>query len=273
MYYVSHRIPPPLHPHMHTHAPTHPNTHTHSLATPRFPLSLLVSLQPKKKKKITKNAHTHTHTHIITTTENHQPASEDSSSKIKIRSSTASSACERVRVGRNKEKSFKRSSELWERTAVLGVSRKVVPDKGSLNREWPVNKVLKFPPCTKKRFFTWTGMECARQSAYRKTRWQVWWQGTIKNKQKSRYLKNNPVFDWQPVKYFVLNLLPHYWIHFLNLPFQPWRQTSDWSRCETRWWLTPITTLWQCFSFFSTSGSLSSSWKRFVCLIGQALWM
>ena len=31
------------------------------------------------------------------------------------------------------------------------VSRKVVLDKGSLNRERPVTKALKFPSCTRKR--------------------------------------------------------------------------------------------------------------------------
>ena len=38
---------------------------------------------------------------------------------------------------------------------------------------------------------------------YRATRWQIWWQGTIKETEnKSGYLENNPVFDWQPVKCF-----------------------------------------------------------------------
>ena len=40
-----------------------------------------------------------------------------------------------------------------ERGAVSDVSRKVVPDKGSLNRERPVTKALKFPSCTRKCFF------------------------------------------------------------------------------------------------------------------------
>ena len=37
-----------------------------------------------------------------------------------------------------------------ERTAVSDVSEKVVPDKGSLNRERPATKALKFPSCTRK---------------------------------------------------------------------------------------------------------------------------
>ena len=32
------------------------------------------------------------------------------------------------------------------------MSRKVLPDKGSLNRERPVTKALKFPFCTRKTF-------------------------------------------------------------------------------------------------------------------------
>ena len=34
---------------------------------------------------------------------------------------------------------------------MLDVSRKVVPDKGRLNREQLVTKALKFPSCTKKK--------------------------------------------------------------------------------------------------------------------------
>ena len=33
------------------------------------------------------------------------------------------------------------------------VGRKVVPDKGRLNRERPVTKALEFPSCTEKSFF------------------------------------------------------------------------------------------------------------------------
>ena len=33
------------------------------------------------------------------------------------------------------------------------VGRKVVPDKGRLNRERPVTKAIEFPSCTEKSFF------------------------------------------------------------------------------------------------------------------------
>ena len=41
---------------------------------------------------------------------------------------------------------------------MLDVSRKVVPDKGSLNRERPVTKALKFPSCTRVFIRTGTGI-------------------------------------------------------------------------------------------------------------------
>ena len=48
------------------------------------------------------------------------------------------------------------------------VGRKVVPDKGRLNRERPVTKALEFPSCTGMRFFhqNWNGeygMECVHR--------------------------------------------------------------------------------------------------------------
>ena len=50
------------------------------------------------------------------------------------------------------------------------VGRKVVPDKGRLNRERPVTKALEFPTCTGKSFFFFsirTGTEITRWSVYR----------------------------------------------------------------------------------------------------------
>ena len=48
---------------------------------------------------------------------------------------------------------FERRFGLWEGTAVLDVGRKVVSDKGRLNRAlWPVTKALEFPSCTEKIF-------------------------------------------------------------------------------------------------------------------------
>ena len=44
------------------------------------------------------------------------------------------------------------------------VSRKVVPDMGSLDRERPVAYIVR-----KKEFFHRTGRECARRSVYRDT--------------------------------------------------------------------------------------------------------
>ena len=44
------------------------------------------------------------------------------------------------------------------------VSRKVVPDKGSLNRERPVTKVIQFPSCSRK--LNWNGVfetECIQR--------------------------------------------------------------------------------------------------------------
>ena len=108
---------------------------------------------------------------------------------------------------------------------MLDVSRKVVPDKGSLNREWPVAKVLNFHLAQEFFHLNWNGV--CKKDCIQKDMMTGMVAGYHPKNWKSRYLKNNPVFDWQPVKYFVLNLLPHYWIRFLNLPFQPWRQTSD----------------------------------------------
>ena len=43
------------------------------------------------------------------------------------------------------------------------MSRKVVPDKGSLNREGPVTKAFHFPPCTRILFhLNWNG-ECEKE--------------------------------------------------------------------------------------------------------------
>ena len=50
-------------------------------------------------------------------------------------------------------------------------SRKVVPDKESLNRERPVTKALKFPSCTRQRFFShlnWNGV-CEKECIQRDT--------------------------------------------------------------------------------------------------------
>ena len=49
------------------------------------------------------------------------------------------------------------------------VSRKVVLDKGSLNRERPVTKALRFPSCTRTNFLNlnWNGvydMECMQRN-------------------------------------------------------------------------------------------------------------
>ena len=49
------------------------------------------------------------------------------------------------------------------------VSRKVVSDKGSLNRERPVTKALKFPSCTRKIFhLNWNGV-CEKECIQRDT--------------------------------------------------------------------------------------------------------
>ena len=71
--------------------------------------------------------------------------------------------------------------------------------RGNLNRERSVTKALKFPSCTRRILFHLTRTESARlRNVYR---WQVWWQGTIKETEnKCDYLENNPFFDWQPVK-------------------------------------------------------------------------
>ena len=42
------------------------------------------------------------------------------------------------------------------------MSRKVVLDKGSLNRERPVTKALKFPSCTRKSLFVFSPSELQR---------------------------------------------------------------------------------------------------------------
>ena len=121
--------------------PTH--THIHSLITPCFHLFPPVSLH-------------------LPSPPNHQAAHENICSKINIKSSTASNVCERLKkekVGWSKEKGFKRSFELWERTAVSDVSRKVVSDKGNLNGERPVTYAFKLSSCTRKKFFICTGME------------------------------------------------------------------------------------------------------------------
>ena len=47
------------------------------------------------------------------------------------------------------------------------VWRKIVPDKGCLNRERPVTKALEFPFCTGKSFFIGIGTESARWSVHR----------------------------------------------------------------------------------------------------------
>ena len=62
------------------------------------------------------------------------------------------------------------------------VGRKVVPDKGRLNRKRPVNKALEFPSCTGKSccFFIRTGTESAIWSVHRGAGLQVWWQATMK---------------------------------------------------------------------------------------------
>ena len=77
-----------------------------------------------------------------------------------------------------------------EKCRVGCVSRKVVLDKGSLNRERPVTKALKFPSCTRKSFFPiWTGINWERRSVYRENRWQVWWHDTIKEEEQQQQTK------------------------------------------------------------------------------------
>ena len=50
---------------------------------------------------------------------------------------------------------------------MLDVSRKVVPDKGSLNRERPVTKARKFPSSTRKIFFSSSELErSVREGVY-----------------------------------------------------------------------------------------------------------
>ena len=84
------------------------------------------------------------------------------------------------------------------------VSMKIVSDKGSLNREQPVTKTVKFPSCTRKTLKKiWTGTESMRRSLHRDKGWHVWWQGTIKEKESEwNYLENYSFFDWQPVNRF-----------------------------------------------------------------------
>ena len=55
-----------------------------------------------------------------------------------------------------------------EKCRVGCVSRKVVLDKGSLNRERPVTKALKFPSCTRKEVFhlNWNGL-CEKECIQR----------------------------------------------------------------------------------------------------------
>ena len=84
---------------------------------------------------------------------------------------------------------------------MAGVSRKVVPDKGSLNRERPATKALKFPSCTKKVLFSSSpiAMEDTRDA---ERGWQVWLHGTVK--ETVGYFENYPFFDWQPVRYIIV---------------------------------------------------------------------
>ena len=102
MHYMSHCIPhSPTFTHVHVY--THAHTHTHSLATPRFPLSLPVSLHPL--------LHTY-----------HLSASDDVSSKTTTNKQNIrhSIQCllEYQRAGRCKEKGLKRNFELWENCSV-----------------------------------------------------------------------------------------------------------------------------------------------------------
>ena len=86
---------------------------------------------------------------------------------------------------------------------MLDVSRKVVPDKGRLNREQLVTKALKFPSCTKKiqKTNSFELEQRVEEGVHTETWWQTWRQGTItETKNKGSYLENNPFFDWQPVK-------------------------------------------------------------------------
>ena len=81
------------------------------------------------------------------------------------------------------------------------MGRKVVADKGRLNRERSVTKALEFPSCTGKIFFITTGTESAKWSVRREAGRQVWWQGTIKETEsKGSYLEEYNFFDWEPEK-------------------------------------------------------------------------
>ena len=93
---------------------------------------------------------------------------------------------------------------MWEGTAVSDVGRKIVPDKGRLNRERPVTKDLEFPSCTGKSFFIGSGTENTRWSVHREAGWQVWWQDNIKETEsKAGYLEKYPFFNWEPVNLFL----------------------------------------------------------------------
>ena len=77
------------------------------------------------------------------------------------------------------------------------VGRKVVPDKGRLNRERPVTKALDW----KEIFFSSELERTVRDGVYTESRDDIWWQGTIKEREsKGGYLEKYPFFDWESVK-------------------------------------------------------------------------
>ena len=86
------------------------------------------------------------------------------------------------------------------------VSRKVVPDKGSLNRERLATKALKFPSCTRKFCFFHLNWNVESEECITERHDDRYGGGvppklkTNTGRKKNGYLKNNPVFDWQPVK-------------------------------------------------------------------------
>ena len=144
---------------MHTHTLTHTHTHTCIHAC----MCMYTCM----------HASTHRHTHTLfslfqwpppppPTPTNHQWKQQPvEKKKVHVQHPAPVNELVQLRVGRYKEIGFKRSFELWERTALLDVRRKVVPDKGRLSREWLVTKALKFQPCSRTLFFffhlNWNG--------------------------------------------------------------------------------------------------------------------
>ena len=78
------------------------------------------------------------------------------------------------------------------------VGKKVVPDKGCLNRERPVAKAPEFPSCTGKSFFIRTGTESMRWITQR-GRMTGTVAGYHQRNGKQRWLKACPFFKWEPM--------------------------------------------------------------------------